>query len=89
MSKNKPIEPIPEEFATCDHAAEFWDTHDTTHYPGAFRTVKVVSELRHRHYEIPIAPDLAEALRARARRRGVSVSHLTDQLLRRNLHTTR
>ena len=88
MRKKKPVDPIPEEFATYQDAAEFWDTHDTTHYPDAFRTVKVVSKLRHRHYQIPIAPDVAEALRVRARRRRVSVGHLTNELLRRDLNTS-
>jgi hypothetical protein len=30
-----------------------WDKHDTTHYLGKFRTVKVVSEFRNRHFGIP------------------------------------
>ena len=85
MRKKKPIDPIPEEFATLQEAAEFWDRHDTTHYLDTFHTVKVTSKLRHRHYEIPIAPDIAEALRVLARTRRVSVSHLTNELLRRDL----
>jgi hypothetical protein len=89
MSKKKAVDPIPEKFANYHEAGKFWDTHDTTHYPDAFRTVKVVSKLRHRHYEIPIAPDVAEALRVRARRRRVSVGHLTNELLRRDLNTSR
>lgn len=89
MHKKKRLDPIPEEFASYQDAAEFWDTHDTTHYPDDFRTVKAVSKLRHRHYEIPIAPDVVEALRARARRRRVSVSYLTNELLRRDLNTSR
>jgi len=35
--KQRQIDPIPEEFATYEEAAEFWDTHDTTDYPDAFR----------------------------------------------------
>jgi hypothetical protein len=50
MSKKKQIDPIPDEFASPDEAAEFWDTHDTTDYPRAFRTVRVVAELRNRHF---------------------------------------
>jgi hypothetical protein len=88
MRKKKPVDAIPEEFATYQDAADFWDTHDTTHYPDTFRTVRVTSKLRHRHYEIPIAPDVAEALCVRARARGVSVSHLTNELLRRDLNTS-
>jgi hypothetical protein len=40
MSKEKPVAPIPEEFASHEEAAEFWDTNDTTDYPDAFRTVE-------------------------------------------------
>jgi predicted phosphatase len=85
MRKKKAIEPIPEEFAGYEDAARFWDTHDTSDYPDAFRTVKVVSDLRHRHYEIPIAPDVVQSLRVRARQRGVTVGRLANDLLRRKL----
>ena len=66
MNKKKQIDPIPEEFASYEAAAEFWDTHDTTDYPDAFQTVKVVSELRNRHYEIEIEADVVKALRTQA-----------------------
>ena len=33
MAKSKPAhEPIPEQFATVDEAAEFWDTHSLADY---------------------------------------------------------
>ena len=57
MHKRKQIDPMPEEFASYEEAAEFWDTHDTTDYPEAFHTIEVVSELRRRHYEIEIDAD--------------------------------
>ena len=62
MSKRKQIDAIPDEFAAADEAAEFWDTHDTTDYPRAFRTIRVVAELRNRHYEISIEADVAETV---------------------------
>ena len=62
---------------------EFWDTHDTTDYPGAFRTVRVVAELRNRHYEIPIDADVIKTLEARARKSGVTLGRLASDLLRR------
>jgi len=40
MNKQKRVEPIPEEFASYEEAAEFWDAHDTTDYPDAFRWLK-------------------------------------------------
>ena len=85
MTKKKRIDPIPEEFASYEEAAEFWDTHDTTDYPEAFRTVEAVVELKARHYEIEIESDLIKALRSRARRKGVSLSNLASDLLRRQL----
>jgi len=87
MSKRKQIDAIPDEFAAADEAAEFWDTHDTTDYPRAFRTIGVVAELRNRHYEIWIEADVAETLEARARKAGVTLGHLANDLLRRQLRT--
>jgi hypothetical protein len=85
MPKRKQIDPIPDEFANYEEAAEFWDTHDTTDYPEAFRTVEVESELRKRHFEIEIDSDVIKILRARARRHGVSPSNLASNILRQRL----
>lgn len=89
MPKKKHIDPIPEEFASYEEAAEFWDTHDTTDYPEAFRTVKVSTEFRGRRYEIELEPDIARELRSRARRRGMTAGRLASDLLRKQLTTTR
>jgi hypothetical protein len=87
MTKNKKVDPIPSEFTSYEQAAEFWDKHDTTHYPGKFRTVKVVTELRNRHYEFPIDGDVAIRLQQRARRAGVAPGRLASDLLRKELRT--
>jgi predicted phosphatase len=87
MRKKKQIDPIPEEFASYEEAAEFWDTHDTTEYPNGFRTVEVQSELKKRHTEIEIEADVVKALRAQARRKGVSPGHLASDILRQRLTT--
>jgi len=88
MSKKKKVDPIPDEFISYEQAAEFWDKHDTTHYPDKFQTVKVVGELRHRHYEIPIDGDVALSLRQRARRAGGPPGRLASELLRKKLQAT-
>ncbi len=85
MSKRKKVEPIPKEFGSPEQAAAFWDKHDTADYPGAFRTVKVVSEFRDRHYEIPIDGDVAIRLQQRARKAGVPLGRLASELLRKEL----
>ena len=89
MSKKKPIDPIPEGFQSYEEAAAFWDTHDTTDYPNAFRTVEVQSELRKRHTEIEIDADIAKALRGQARRKGVTAGHLASHILRQRLTTNK
>ncbi len=88
MRKKKQIDAIPEEFSSYEEAAEFWDSHDTTEYPGAFRTVKVVTKFRNRHYEM-LAPDVVKALQVRARKRGVTLGRLASDLLRQRLRTSR
>ena len=85
MRRKKQTDPIPEEFASYEEAAEFWDTHDTTAYPDVFRTVEMKSELRRRRYEIEIEADVIQKLRAQARRKGVSLNHLANDLLRQRL----
>ena len=81
------IEVCPEEFASYEEAAEFWDTHDTTDYPDAFQTVDVETTFRGRYCEIEIEADVAEALQAHARQKGVTVSNLASDLLRQQLAT--
>ena len=87
MNKQKRVEPIPEEFASYEEAAEFWDTHDTIDYPDAFQTVDVETTFRSRYYEIEIEADVAEALQAQAQQKGVTVSDLASDLLRQQLAT--
>lgn len=87
MPRKKRIEPIPAGFSSYEEAAEFWDTHDTTQYPGDFRTVRLVGRLRNRHYQIEIEPDVVRGLRTRARQTGVTLGHLANRILRQRLRT--
>jgi hypothetical protein len=43
-NKVKQVDSIPDEFASYEEAAEFWDTHDTTDYLSSFETVSVDAE---------------------------------------------
>jgi hypothetical protein len=81
----KRVDPIPDEFATYEEAAEFWDTHDTTDYPEAFQIVDVQAELRGRYYQIEIDEDTMLALQARAKKMGVAASDLARDLLRQQV----
>lgn len=85
MNKKSGVDPISEEFDSYEKAAEFWDTHDTTDYPDAFRAVEVESEFRGRRYEVELEEEVIKKLRAQARQKGVTVSRLASALLREHL----
>ena len=84
-NKQKVIDPIPEEFASYEKAAEFWDTHDTTDYLDCFETVSVQTELKSRRYEIGIDADLMPTLSKHAHSRGIKVSNLVSEFLREKI----
>jgi predicted DNA binding CopG/RHH family protein len=84
--KSKQVDPIPDEFASYNEAAEFWDTHDTTDYPEAFQTVAVQAELKRRRFEVEVDEDLMKTLSAQAQERGIAVSRLVNEMLREKVH---
>jgi hypothetical protein len=85
-NSGKRVDPIPNEFATYEDAAAFWDTHDTTDYPDAFQTVEVEEvALRQRRYEVEIDEDVVRMLQEQARKRALPISRLASDLLRQQL----
>ncbi len=87
--KNKTRDPLPDEFATYEEAAEFWDTHDSTDYLDILQPVAVEdAELRERRYEIELDEDVVLALRKQARQKGTTTSHLASELLRQKILPT-
>jgi CopG antitoxin of type II toxin-antitoxin system len=88
-NSGKRVDPIPNEFATYEDAAAFWDTHDTTDYPDAFQTVEVEEvALRQRRYEVEIDEDVVRMLQEQARKRDFPIGHLASDLLRQQLLPT-
>lgn len=85
---NKQINPIPGEFSSYEEAADFWDSHDTTDYPGDFKDVEVQAELKHRHFEVEMDEDVMDALIKQAKSPGVPASRIANNLLRRQLLAT-
>ena len=79
------VDPIPDEFASYEEAAEFWDTHDTADYPEEFVTVHIETELRQRHYEVELDEDVVITLRRLATKKGIAVRELASELLRDRL----
>ena len=88
-NSGKHVDPIPNEFATYEDAAAFWDTHDTTDYPDAFQTIEVEEvALRQRRYEVEIDEDVLRMLQEQARKRDLPISRLASDLLRQQLLPT-
>jgi predicted DNA binding CopG/RHH family protein len=86
--KQKQVDPIPEEFASYEEAAEFWDAHDTTDYLDSFETVAIETEFKRRRYEVEIDEDLMKVLQEQAQKRGVAVSQLVSEVLREKIRPT-
>lgn len=77
---------MPEEFDSYEALSNFWDNHDTTHYPEAFEEVALGDiELKNRRFEVEMKADLMTVLSEKAQRQGVAVKQLVDSLLREAL----
>ncbi len=85
--KNKTIDPIPEEFASYEEAADFWDTHDTTDYLEFLQPVEVDTQFRKRYIELEIDEDVVTALHKKAKKMGIPANRLASDLLRQQLAT--
>lgn len=78
MNENKQtLEPVPENFATIEEAASFWDTHNLADYWD--QTSEVEIEVRAaRHQWIPLASSLRDVVAERARQEGISIETLVN-----------
>jgi predicted DNA binding CopG/RHH family protein len=83
--KQKQIDPLPEEFASYEEAAEFWDMHDTTDYLDSFEPVAFEAALRRRRYEVEIDEELMKTLTEQAHKRGIAVSQLVSEMLKERI----
>jgi predicted HicB family RNase H-like nuclease len=86
--KQKQIDPLPEEFASYEEAAEFWDTHDTVDYLDNFETIAIEAKLKRRRYEVEIDGELMKALTEQAQERGIAVSQLVSEMLKEKIRPT-
>ena len=77
---------IPEEFETYEQVSAFWDAHDTTDYPEAFKPVEFEEiDIKSRRFEVSVEQDLMQILSDRAKAQGIAVNQLLDILLREKL----
>lgn len=85
MDENNRIkDPIPDNFATLDEAAEFWDSHDFADYLD--ETQEVEFEVRiPRRRRVSLATYIGERVAEEARQEGVSIETLVNLWLAERL----
>ncbi len=81
----KKVKQIPEEFRTYEEAAEFWDTHDSADYLDELEEVEISVDIKKRHYLIEVDTNTAKLLQESARKKGIPVGSLANELIRKQL----
>ena len=81
----KKTEKIPEEFRTYEEAADFWDTHDSTDYLDDLEEVEMKVDIKRKHYLIELDMNTAELLKKSAKKKGVPISFLANELIQKQL----
>lgn len=77
----KQIDPLPEEFASFEEAAEFWDTHDTVDYEEFMKDVEFEIALEPRTHLVAIEGPLYDKVRAIAKKKRVATNKLVNRWL--------
>lgn len=80
---------MPDESASLEEIAEFWDTHSAADYEDAFEPVDVEFDIQQRHFEVEVKEDVFQALRRRSQQLRVPVKEILDTLLRNDLLPSR
>ena len=87
QNTNKQIDPLPEEFASDQEAADFWDTHSIADYEQYLEPVDLDMDIRRRHFEIEVDEESFQALRDTAKKEQKPVKDLASEILKRRLKT--
>jgi hypothetical protein len=87
MAGNK-RDPMPENFANIEEAADFWDTHDLADYTELTEEVAATIDLQRRRHLVALAPEIAARISAEARRQGVTTETLINLWLSERLRAT-
>ena len=87
VSTSRQIDPLPDEFASEEEAAEFWDTHSLTDYEEFLEPVNLEVKIERRHFEIVVDQQSFLALRSNAEKQHKPVKELASEILKRELTT--
>ena len=84
---NRQIDPLPDEFASDEEAAKFWDTHSLTDYEEFLEPVDVEVAIQRRHFEIEVDEQSFLAVRQNAEKQHKPIKELASEILKRELAT--
>jgi hypothetical protein len=76
---------LPEEFATEEEAAEFWETHSITDFEDYLEPVEFEVAAPRRHFVIEIDEESFNALRLSAEKHSKPVKEIASEILKQNL----
>lgn len=79
--ENNKRDDVPESFDTIADAGEFWDEHDSSEYEEIMKEVEFEVDIERRVYLVPVAAQILDALRMKAKSEGLSTETLVNLLL--------
>ena len=82
---SKQIDPLPDEFASEEEAAEFWNTHSLTDYEEFLKPVDLEVTIERRHFEIEVDEQSFLAVRRNAEEQHKPVKEIASEILKREL----
>ena len=83
--KIKKRDQLPETFNSFSDAANFWDNHDSTDYEDIMEDADFDIEIKRNIYLVPVAGNIIDALREKAKAEGVSTETLVNLLLQKQI----
>ncbi|MDQ3013120.1 MAG: BrnA antitoxin family protein [Acidobacteriota bacterium] len=86
--KNKPIDPLPDSFASEVEAGEFWDSHSTMDYAEYLEPTNDVIKIKKRVFEVQVEEDVFQRLQQEANSKHKTIPKVVDQILRETLPVT-
>lgn len=87
-NKNKPIDQLPNSFASEAEAGEFWDSHSTMDYVEHLESTTDVIKIKKRVFAVEVEEDVFQRLQQEAISAHKSIPKVVDQILRKTLPVT-
>ncbi len=84
-TRDKSMDPLPEDFGSADEAAKFWDTHSITDYEESLEPADVEVDIKRRHFEIEVDEEAFQALCDSAKKQHKPAKQLASEILKQKL----